>query len=110
MSNDHSVQNYTFNDKPVAYNYTLWYNPVLCTIDTCPKSYATMLYIPSLGANSFFLAWFTILFVAQAVIGSYKRTWSYVIAMVGGCLTEMAGYGARISMHANIFDENRFLA
>ena len=104
-----SSQNLTFDGRPTVWNFTLWYNPSLCTLDTCPKSYAVLQYVPSLGGNALFLAWFIIIFVAQSVIGIYKRTWTFFAAMIGGCILEVIGYAARVLMHENIFDFNWFL-
>lgn len=104
-----SAQNLTFHNKPVPYNYTLWYTPTLCTLDTCPKSYATVKYVPSAGGNASLLAWFALIFVVQLMLGIQKRAWTFLAAMLGGCILEMIGYAARVSMYYNIFDFNRFL-
>lgn len=103
------AQNLTFSGHFVPYNYSLWYDPALCTLETCPKSYATIKYLPSLSGNAFFLTWFSAIFLVQLALGIWKHTWTFLVAMVSGCLLEMVGYAARISMHANIFDFNRFL-
>ena len=104
-----SSQNLTFDGRPTVYNFTLWYNPSLCTLDTCPKSYAVLQYVPSLGGNAFFLTWFIAIVIAQSVIGIYKRTWTFFAAMIGGCVLEVIGYAARVLMHENIFNFNWFL-
>ena len=104
-----SSDNLTFAGHYVPYNYTTWYDPSLCTLDTCPKSYAVLQYVPSLGGNAFFLAWFLIILVAQSVIGIQKRTWTFFVAMMGGAILEVIGYAARILMHNNIFNFNWFL-
>ena len=102
-------QNLTFDGKPTTFNYTTYDNPGLCTLSTCPESYATLRYVPSLAANAFFLAWFATLFVIQTAIGVRKRTWSFFVAMIGGCILEVVGYVGRIMMHNNIFVFNNFL-
>ena len=103
-------QNLTFDGRPTQWNFTLWYNPSqLCNVDICPKSYAVLQYIPNLGANAFFLAWFLLLLVVQGLLGVYKKSWSFFSAMMGGCLLEVIGYAARILMHNNIFNFSWFL-
>ena len=104
-----SSQNLTFDGRPTTFNLTTYDDPSLCTLSTCPESYATLRYVPSLAANAFFLAWFAILLVAQTLIGFKKRTWTFSVAMVGGCVLEIIGYTGRIMMNHNIFDFNNFL-
>ena len=102
-------QNLTFSSHPVSFNQTLYDNPYLCTLSTCPKDYATLRYVPSLSGNAFYLALFTIMFLIQIGVGVWRRTWTFLIAMVGGCVLEVIGYGGRVAMHGNIFDFNWFL-
>ncbi|KAG8529694.1 uncharacterized protein KY384_005175 [Bacidia gigantensis] len=102
-------QNLTFAGKPTTFNITTWNDPSLCTLDTCPENYSAILYVPNLGGNAFFLAWFAILLVAQTVIGIQKRTWTFFSAMIGGCILEVIGYSARILLHDNVFVFNNWL-
>lgn len=104
-----SSQNLTFSGYPTVFNLTTWNDPSLCTLSTCPKDYATLKYIPSLGANIFFLVWYILLFIAQAALGGRSRQWTFLTAMLGGCLGELIGYAGRGMMHQNIFDFNWFL-
>jgi hypothetical protein len=74
----------------------------------CPVSRSLYGYYPSLPANAFFLALFAIFMVINAIIGTWKRTWTYLIAMFFGCLAQVIGYAGRIMMHSNPFNMNGF--
>ena len=75
----------------------------------CLKEWGQLFYIPNLGANAFFLAWFAVAVVAQTGLGIKFRTWGYMAAMIGGCGLEIVGYAARIGLHNDIFDKNQFI-
>jgi hypothetical protein len=62
-----------------------------CTMKTCPVSDSVYGYRPSVPANGFFLAVFSILAIAQLVQGFRRRTWFFGIVMVLGCAGEAAG-------------------
>lgn len=77
-----------------------------CTLDTCPLSLSYWAYIPSLPANSIFLALFAIsliTFLVQALLS--KRFLGFTIAMLSGCILEVLGYAGRIMSHYNPFQE-----
>lgn len=42
--------------------------------------------------------------IANAFLGTWKRTWTYLIAMFFGCLAQIIGYAGRIIMHDNPFN------
>ena len=85
-------------------------NPLQCLSvgPGCPVSRSLYGYYPSLPANAFFLALFAVLLVINAVVGTWKRTWTYLIAMFFGCLAQVLGYTGRIIMHQNPFNMNGF--
>ncbi|KAI4170910.1 MAG: hypothetical protein LQ343_004674 [Gyalolechia ehrenbergii] len=58
-------------------------------------------YRPDLAANIFFLVIFGILGGIQMLQGLRWRTWTFMIAMVLGCLTEVIGYIGRILLNDN---------
>lgn len=60
-------------------------------METCPVSYSIYGYRPSVPANAFFLAVFSILAIAQLVQGLGRRTWFFGTVMVLGCAGEAAG-------------------
>lgn len=74
-----------------------------CTSVTpdCPVSGTLYGYYPNLGVNAFFAALFGILLVAQLLIGTYTRTWTYMLAAGLGIFGEMVGYIGRLVMRNN---------
>jgi hypothetical protein len=80
-----------------------------CTLETCPLSYATVHYDPTLIGNALFLAIFGLLLFVQALQLHRYRTWSFSCAMMSGLVLEIVGYLGRVQMHFNPFDPNPFL-
>lgn len=80
-----------------------------CTYQTCPDACLQINYEPNLGVNSFFLAFFAVLLVAQGGLGYYYRTWGFTIGMACGLILEIAGYVGRILLHNNPFNFTSFL-
>lgn len=74
----------------------------------CPVSGTLYGYYPNLGANAFFAALFGILLVAQLIIGTYTRTWTFMLAVGLGIFGEMAGYIGRLIMHGNPWSDAGF--
>ena len=81
-----------------------------CTLSTCPLSLSKTGYVPNLGGNVFFAAWFTALLVAQLVLSIRFRTFSFLTGQLFGLALEIISYGARISLHYNPFKQGPFLA
>ncbi|OKL60427.1 hypothetical protein UA08_03991 [Talaromyces atroroseus] len=92
-----------------SFNETLFNDPELCTLDTCPLSLAYVRYIPSLWGNAFFLSLFALILAIQFGLGLYYKTWTYMIAMCCGLTGEVLGYAGRMQMHYNPFPEEPFL-
>lgn len=90
-------------------NMTLLQDPELCTLDTCPLDLANIEYVPNLGGNIFFAAVFGLAVPFQLYFGIKYKTWSYMVAMIGGLALEIIGYVARIQMHNNPFLSDPFL-
>lgn len=67
----------------------------------CPVSATLYGYLPNLGVNAFFAALFGILLIAQLIIGTYTRTWTYMIAVGVGVFGELVGYIGRLVMRNN---------
>lgn len=82
----------------------------LCTAVTpdCPVGATLYGYYPNIGVNTFFAALFGIILVAQIVIGSWTRTWTFMLAVGIGVFGEMVGYIGRIIMHKNPWSESGF--
>ncbi|KAF2430915.1 RTA1 like protein, partial [Tothia fuscella] len=65
-------------------------------------------YKPSIGWNSFFLAVFLVSSLIHAFQGWKYKTWSFLVAMVIGGLSEAVGQGGRIMLHKNVYDDAGF--
>jgi len=86
------------------------FDPENCTYATCSvKEYGQLQYIPTLAGNAIFCAIFAIALLGQLYYGIRKRTWGYLVAMLGGCALEIIGYIARIMLNDNVFDNNYFI-
>ncbi|MCJ1478075.1 hypothetical protein MMC13_006750 [Lambiella insularis] len=83
--------------------------PDLCTLSTCPLSYAQVQYIPSLAGNVIFLIVFLISLGLNLFFGIRYRTWGFLGSLIGGTVLEIIGYAARVQMHFNPFLSNPFL-
>lgn len=81
-------------------------NPLECLSvgPGCPVQRSLYGYYPSLPANAFFLAFFAVCMIANTILGTWKRTWTYLIAMFFGCLAQVIGYAGRIIMNDNPFN------
>jgi hypothetical protein len=73
------------------------------------QTFTHFAYNPDLGANVLYIIIFSILFLAQVILGFKFRTWDYMGAMLSGILLELAGYTARILMRANPSQRTPFL-
>jgi RTA1 like protein len=74
----------------------------------CPVSSSIYGYYPSLGANAFFCAFFGVALLANLLLGIRYKTWTFMIALSLGCLTEAIGYVGRILLHSNPFSNAGF--
>merc|ERR1711939_442754 len=75
----------------------------------CPVEDSVYGYFPSIGANAFFLGFFALFCVLNLGLGFRYKTWSYMVALSFGCLTETIGYVGRIIMHSNPYADAGFL-
>ncbi|KAK7734232.1 hypothetical protein SLS53_007880 [Cytospora paraplurivora] len=74
----------------------------------CPVQATTLGYYPNLALNSFILAAFALAMIIQLVLGIWKKTWSFTIFIVLGCALEAAGYGGRIALSSNPYNQQAF--
>lgn len=75
---------------------------------SCPVENTIYGYYPSLPLNAFFTAFFAFFALKNVVYGIYFRTYFFAYVMTIGCISEAIGYGGRIMMHFNPFDEIGF--
>lgn len=77
-----------------------------CTLATCPINWSYWSYLPSLPANSLFIALFSIslvVYVLEAFLT--KRFLGFSIAMISGSILEVLGYAGRIWSYYQPFNE-----
>jgi hypothetical protein len=84
-------------------------NVFVCTLETCPLSYANVDYDPTLVGNSLYLALFGLILIIQALQLAKYRTWSFSFAMMSGLVLEVVGYLGRVQMPFNPFAPTPFL-
>ncbi|EWC44263.1 hypothetical protein DRE_01089 [Drechslerella stenobrocha 248] len=76
----------------------LWItDPSRCTIDICPIENSLFNYQASLGFNATLLALFSLSTIGFIVVGIWKKTWGFFIAMSLGGILEVIGYIARVA-------------
>ncbi|KAK0648557.1 RTA1 like protein [Cercophora newfieldiana] len=76
--------------------------------DICPVRATTIGYYPNEGVNAFLAAGFGLCTVVTLVIGIWKRTWSYSLAVAAGCALELAGYASRVALSSNPWNSSAF--
>ena len=74
----------------------------------CPVELTLYGYYPNLGVNSMFVAIFGLCFIAQVGMGTFRRTWTFLLAMGFATVGECIGYAGRVMMNANPWDSAGF--
>ncbi|KAL8346910.1 hypothetical protein RB601_003444 [Gaeumannomyces tritici] len=74
----------------------------------CPVQLTTLGYYPNRGANYFFAIGFGLCIIVALVLGTWKKTWSYMAFLTAGCALELAGYGARVALADNPWNKHAF--
>jgi hypothetical protein len=80
-----------------------------CHVGTCPTSWQTIKYRPTLPGNVIYMLCFLALLGAQLFLGIRTKTWSFMGTICLGLLGEVIGYIGRIMLEVNPFIENNFL-
>lgn len=65
-------------------------------------------YYPNLPANAFFAAFFGVFMIINIFFGIRYRSWTFLIAMAVGCMTESVGYVGRVLLNDNPFSSAGF--
>lgn len=76
--------------------------------DICPVKATTLGYYPNEALNAFLAAGFGLCMLFTVVIGIWKRTWSYSLAVTAGCALELAGYASRTALAKNPWNSSAF--
>ncbi|KAH7380939.1 RTA1 like protein-domain-containing protein [Cadophora sp. MPI-SDFR-AT-0126] len=80
-----------------------------CNVELCTLDYASLRYVPNLGANAAFFGVFVSLLIAQIGLWFSSRTRSYTFSMICGLILEAVGYAFRIVMRKRMFADGPFL-
>ncbi|KAK6335087.1 hypothetical protein TWF718_010528 [Orbilia javanica] len=76
----------------------------LCTINTCPVSDSVYGYAPELAPNVVLLVLFVLSTIGFIVVGIWKKTWGFFVAMSLGGLLEVIGYIGRVGGSSDPFN------
>ena len=76
--------------------------------EICPVRATTLGYYPNEGVNAFLAAAFGLSMVVTLVVGVWKRTWAYSLAVGAGCALELAGYASRVALSSNPWNSSAF--
>lgn len=74
----------------------------------CPVSDTIYAYRPSLGFNSFFIAFFALFALTHAALGIAGKTYFFAYVLTLSCISEALGYGGRIMLWQNPFSSTGF--
>lgn len=74
----------------------------------CPVQSTTYGYVPNYAVNMTLLVIFGTAGALQLVLGVFFRSWSFMVAVAGGCFMELVGYVGRLQMHANVWNQGAF--
>ncbi|KAJ0306816.1 uncharacterized protein N0V96_007444 [Colletotrichum fioriniae] len=74
----------------------------------CPVEMTVLSYYPNFGANIFFAVAFGLIVLVSATIGTWKRTWTFMALVTGGCVLETVGYVGRTLLHENPWNKDAF--
>ncbi|KZL84935.1 rta1 like protein [Colletotrichum incanum] len=74
----------------------------------CPVEMTVLSYYPNFGANIFFAVAFGLVVLISATIGTWKRTWTFMLFVTGGSVLETVGYVGRVLLHDNPWNKDAF--
>ncbi|KAK4097270.1 RTA1 like protein [Parathielavia hyrcaniae] len=76
--------------------------------ESCSVKYTTLGYFPNQGVNIFLALGFGLSTVITIVLGVWKRTWGFSIAVGAGCALECVGYVGRVLLASNPWNADAF--
>lgn len=80
-----------------------------CTVDICPIENTAQGYVPSKAGNLLFVVIFGLCILPQLFFGVRRRTWGFMIGMIGGLILELVGYIGRVQLSDKPFKEDPFM-
>lgn len=80
-----------------------------CTISVCPVELSVYGYRPSLPGSATLIALYALCILIQIALGWRYKQWGFMVAMILGCITEIAGYSGRILLYENPWGQTGFL-
>lgn len=57
----------------------------------CPVEMTVLSYYPNLGSNIFFAVAFGLVVLTSGFLGTWKRTWTFMLFVTGGTILETVG-------------------
>ncbi|KAI9799487.1 MAG: hypothetical protein M1833_004009 [Piccolia ochrophora] len=81
-----------------------------CTVALCGLEETQVGYVPNLGGNAFYLAFFAVLIPPHVYLLIRYRTWGFGAAMVLGLMSEVAAYAGRVMLYSKPFGRDPFLS
>lgn len=91
-----SVINSTSYQTPNGQIYNYGGDYQNCEVDVCPIELSIYGYRPSLPLSIVLIVLYALCMAAQVFLGVKHKTWSFMVAMLLGCITEIIGYVGRI--------------
>lgn len=80
-----------------------------CKVGTCPESWQTIDYRPTLAGNIVYMVCLFALLGGQMYFGIRNKTWTYFGTVCLGIVGEIVGYIGRVMLNINPFRMNNFL-
>ncbi|OAL51210.1 RTA1-domain-containing protein [Pyrenochaeta sp. DS3sAY3a] len=80
-----------------------------CKVGTCPESWQTIDYRPTLAGNIVYMVCLFALLGGQMYFGIRHKTWTYFGTVCLGIVGEIVGYIGRVMLNINPFRMNNFL-
>ena len=80
-----------------------------CTLSLCPVADSVYGYRPSLPASSTLIALYAFCLLIHLFLGWRYKSWTFMAAMILGCIDEILGYVGRILLWQNPWTHSGFI-